>query len=56
MTQGRVRGRFGAPLVALVTVTLVAVMGIVGTASAKPVGGAEVGARREQHARRQRLA
>ena len=39
MTQGRIRGRFGAPLVALVVVTLVAVMGIVGTASAKPVGG-----------------
>ena len=39
MTQGRIRGRFGAPLVALGAVTLVAVMGIVGTASAKPVGG-----------------
>ena len=36
MTQGRIRGRFGAPLVALSIVTLVAVMGIVGTASAKP--------------------
>ena len=39
MTQGRIRGRFGAPLVALAIVTLVAVMRIVGTASAKPVGG-----------------
>jgi ribose transport system substrate-binding protein len=36
MTLGRIRGRFGAPLVALVIVALVAVMGIVGTASAKP--------------------
>ena len=36
MTQGRIRGRLGAPLVALSIVTLVAVMGIVGTASAKP--------------------
>ena len=36
MTQGRIRGRFGAPLVALLIVTIVAVMGIVGTASAKP--------------------
>jgi ribose transport system substrate-binding protein len=34
--MGRIRGRFGAPLVALVIVALVAVMGIVGTASAKP--------------------
>ena len=39
MRQGRVRGRVGAPLAALLIVTLVAVMGIVGTASAKPVGG-----------------
>ena len=36
MTLGRIRGRFGAPLVALVTVGAVAVMGIVSTASAKP--------------------
>ena len=36
MKLGRIRGRFGAPLVALVIVALVAVMGIVGTASAKP--------------------
>jgi ribose transport system substrate-binding protein len=36
MTLGKIRGRLGAPLVALVIVTLVAVMGIVGTASAKP--------------------
>jgi ribose transport system substrate-binding protein len=36
MRQGRIRGRFGAPFVALAAVTLVAVMGIVGTANAKP--------------------
>jgi ribose transport system substrate-binding protein len=36
MTLGRIRGRFGAPLVALVTVGAVAVMGVVSTASAKP--------------------
>ena len=39
MMQSRIRGRFGAPLVALAAVTLVAVMGIVGTANAKPAGG-----------------
>jgi ribose transport system substrate-binding protein len=37
MRQGRIRRRLGAPFVALLIVTLVAVMGIVGTASAKPV-------------------
>src|SRR5829696_8917326 len=36
MTQGRIRRRFGAPFVALLIVTVVAAMGIVGTASAKP--------------------
>ncbi len=39
MTQGRVRGRFAGPLVALAIVTVVAVTAIVSTASAKPVGG-----------------
>ena len=33
----RIRGRFGAPFVALAVVTAIAVMGIVSTAAAKPV-------------------
>ena len=36
MTFHRIRGRFGAPFVALVAVGAIAVMGIVSTASAKP--------------------
>ena len=48
MTQGRVRGRVGAPLAALLIVTLVAVMGIVGTASAKPVGGGKTDQAKER--------
>jgi ribose transport system substrate-binding protein len=37
MTQGSMHRRLGAPLVALTVVALVAVIGVVGTASAKPV-------------------
>ena len=40
MTLGRIRGRFGAPLVALVAVGAIAVMGIAGTASARPAAHA----------------
>jgi ribose transport system substrate-binding protein len=36
MKLGRIRGRIGAPVVALVIVAVVAIMGIAGTASAKP--------------------
>src|SRR6185295_11618676 len=36
MTFHRIRGRFGAPFVALVAVGAIAVMGIVSTANAKP--------------------
>lgn len=40
MTLGRIRRRFGAPLVALVAVGAIAVVGIAGTASAKPAAPA----------------
>src|SRR4026208_1827729 len=39
MTFHRIRGRFGAPFVALVAVGAIAVMGIVSTANAKPAAG-----------------
>jgi ribose transport system substrate-binding protein len=39
MKLGRIRGRLGAPLVALIIATVIAVMAIAGTASAEPNGG-----------------